>query len=259
MTTSVEAQRSLAPAPAVAPWGFWATTAWAVAAFAAWLAAQMISVAILLTWWNVNTGGLADIRQALDHGFAVALIVLAATPAFILVILLAVRLARASPAAYLAFVPPPRRDLVLGLALLVVLLPLGDLSTWLSGRDIVHPFMVHSYVTAREGGFWAVFALACAVVVAAPLTEEIAFRAFIYRGWSASPLGPAGTIALTSAIWAAMHLQYEMFYLVQIFGLGLVFGWLRQRSGSTLLPLLLHVLVNFTALLQTAIVVAVRS
>lgn len=259
MTTSVEAQRSLSPAPAVAPWGFWATTAWGVAAFAAWLAAQMISVAVLLTVWNVDSAGLADIRQALDHGLAVALIVLAATPAFILVILLAIRLARASPAAYLAFVPPPRRDLVLGLVCLIVLLPLGDLTSWLSGRDIVHPFMVHSYTTAREGGPWAVFALACAIVLAAPLTEEIAFRGFLYRGWSESPLGPAGAIVLTSALWAMMHLQYENFYLVQIFGLGLVFGWLRRRSGSTLLPLLLHVLVNFTALVQTAVVVALRS
>ncbi len=119
--------------------------------------------------------------------------------------------------------------------------------------------MVHSYTTAREGGPWAVFALACAIVFAAPLTEEIAFRGFLYRGWAASPLGPAGTIVLTSAIWAVMHLQYETFYLVQIFGLGLVFGWLRWRSGSTLLPLLLHVLVNFIALLQTAVVIALRS
>jgi CAAX protease family protein len=257
--TSVEAQRSLSPAPTVAPWGFWATAVWGVAAFAAWLAAQMISVAILLAWWNIETAGLADIRQALDHGMAVALIVLAATPAFIVVILLAIRLARASPIDYLGFVPPPRRDLFLGLACLALLLPLGDLSTWLSGRDIVHPFMVHSYITAREGGSWAVFALACAIVLAAPLTEEIAFRGFLYRGWAASPLGPAGTIALTSAIWSVMHLQYETFYLVQIFGLGLVFGWLRWRSGSTMLPLLLHVLVNFTALLQTAVAVALRS
>lgn len=257
--TSVEAPHTLSPAPTVAPWGFWATTAWGVAAFAAWLAAQMISVAVLLAWWDIDTAGLADIRQALDHGIAIALIVLAATPAFILVILLAVRLARASPVDYLALVPLPRRDLFLGLACLVVLLPLGDLSSWLSGRDIVHPFMVHSYTTAREGGPWAVFALACAIVLAAPLTEEIAFRGFLYRGWAASPLGPASTIVLTSAIWAVMHLQYENFYLVQIFGLGLVFGWLRWRSGSTLLPLLLHVLVNFTALLQTAIVVGLRS
>jgi CAAX protease family protein len=259
MTTSVEVQQSPSPAPAIAPWGFLATWAWGLAAFAAWMAAQMITAFILLAWWDVNVTSLTDIQRALDNGFAVALVVLAATPAFILVILLAIRLARASPAAYLAFVPPSRRDLLLGLVCLLVLLPLGDLASWLSGRDIVHPFMVHSYTTARESGPWAVFALACAIVLAAPLTEEIGFRGFLYRGWAPGELGPLGAIVLTSAIWAMMHVQYEAFYIVQIFGLGLVFGWLRERSGSTLLPLLLHVLVNFTALLQTAFVVALRS
>jgi uncharacterized protein len=257
--TSAETSQNSSPAPTVAPWGFWATTAWGVAAFAAWLAAQMIAATILLAWWDLGSAGLADIRQALHHGIAVSLVVLAATPAFFLVILPAVRLAGASVIDYLALVPPSRRDLLLGSACLIVLLPLSDLLTWLSGRDLVHPFMVHSYVTAREGGAWALFALACAIVVAAPLTEEIAFRGFLYRGWAASRLGPAASIVLTSAIWAAMHLQYENFFLVQIFGLGLVFGWLRWRSGSTLLTILLHVVVNFIALLQTAVVVALRS
>jgi membrane protease YdiL (CAAX protease family) len=257
---STEVQQNLmSREPVVEPWRFWATAAWGLAAFAAWLATQMIAVAALLAWWDLGTAGLATIAETLDRGVVIAVVVLASTPAFLCVVAVAVRLARASAIDYLALVPPRRRDFLLALACLVVLLPLGDLVTWLSGRDILHPFMVHNYITAREAGPWAVFALACAIVVAAPLTEEIAFRGFLYRGWAASPLGPAGTIALTSAIWTVMHIQYETFFLVQIFGLGLVFGWLRWRSGSTLLTIWLHVLVNFTALLQTALVLAWRS
>jgi uncharacterized protein len=244
--------------PFVEPWGFWTTAAWGVAAFAAWLATQMVAVAILLAWWDLGSADFGTIRETLDRGSVVAVVVLASTPTFLAVVALAVRLARASWADYLALISPDRRDLMLALACLVVLLPLLDLVTWLSGRDILHPFMVHNYLTAREAGPWALFGLACAIVIAAPLTEEIAFRGFLYRGWAASALAPAGTITLTSAIWTAMHIQYETFFLVQIFGLGLVFGWLRWRSGSTLLTIILHVLVNFTALLQTALVLAWR-
>jgi membrane protease YdiL (CAAX protease family) len=241
------------------PWKFWATSAWGIGAFFTWFALQMAAVTVLLALGDIDPNAdAATIKRVLSHGIPIALVIWAATPA-LLVFVLAIRLARASPTDYLALVPPRRRDLFLGLACLAVLLPLGDLATWLSGRDIVHPFMVESYTTAREAGSWAVFAVGSAIVLAAPLTEEIAFRGFLYRGWAASALGPAGAIALTSAIWALMHIQYETFFIIQIFGLGLVFGWLRWRSGSTLLPLLLHVLVNFTALLQTAFVVAWRA
>jgi len=48
-----------------------------------------------------------------------------------------------------------------------------------------------------------------------------------------------------------MHVQYETFFIVQIFLLGIVFAWLRWRSGSLWLTITLHAIVNFTSLLQT--------
>jgi membrane protease YdiL (CAAX protease family) len=47
-----------------------------------------------------------------------------------------------------------------------------------------------------------------------------------------------------------MHVQYETFFIVQIFILGVVFGWLRWRSESLWLTITLHAIVNFTSLLQ---------
>jgi membrane protease YdiL (CAAX protease family) len=52
-----------------------------------------------------------------------------------------------------------------------------------------------------------------------------------------------------------MHVQYETFYIAQIFILGLVFGWLRWSSGSTTLTIILHAIVNSAALLQVAFIV----
>ena len=68
----------------------------------------------------------------------------------------------------------------------------------------------------------------------------------------------AGAILIPSAIWAAMHVQYEVFFIVQIFMLGLVFGVLRWKSGSTSLTILLHAIVNLSSLLQTAYFVEKR-
>jgi membrane protease YdiL (CAAX protease family) len=65
-------------------------------------------------------------------------------------------------------------------------------------------------------------------------------------------MGPAVAIVITSALWAAMHTQYETFFVVQIFCVGLVLGYLRWRSGSALLTIGLHAIINASALVQTA-------
>jgi membrane protease YdiL (CAAX protease family) len=134
-----------------------------------------------------------------------------------------------------------------------VLLPLGDLTSWLSGRELIPPAVVDAYRTARASG--TLVLLAVALVVAAPLMEELLFRGFLFRGYVQSPLGIAGTILLTSAGWAVMHVQYETFFIVQIFVLGCAFGWLRWRSGSTTLTVILHAIVNAAALAQVAFLI----
>ena len=50
-----------------------------------------------------------------------------------------------------------------------------------------------------------------------------------------------------------MHVQYDWATLAQIFLIGLLLGWLRWASGSTLLTILLHVLANLAATIQAAI------
>ena len=77
------------------------------------------------------------------------------------------------------------------------------------------------------------------------------FRGFLHRGWAPSWLGIAGTIVLTSALWALLHQQYNILGILFIFVMGLIFGWMRQRSGSVLLPITLHTANN---LLATALV-----
>jgi membrane protease YdiL (CAAX protease family) len=143
--------------------------------------------------------------------------------------------------------------MIVGVLIIAVLLPLGDLSSWLTGRDLVPPAVIDAYRSARSSG--TLVLLAAALILAAPLMEELLFRGFLFPGYSRSRLGVAGAILLTSAGWAVMHVQYEAFYIVQIFVLGCVFGWLRWRSGSTVLTVVLHALVNTAALVQVAFMV----
>jgi membrane protease YdiL (CAAX protease family) len=131
------------------------------------------------------------------------------------------------------------------------LLIASDLFTLLVGREVVPGFMREAYLSARNSGALALFFLA--VVIVAPVSEEIAFRGFLFRGLSASWLGISGTVIATSAAWAAMHVQYDAFTLAQIFLIGLLLGWIRWASGSTLLTILLHMLANLVACIQAAI------
>ena len=44
-----------------------------------------------------------------------------------------------------------------------------------------------------------------------------------------------------------LHQQYNAFGIFIIFVMGLIFGWMRQRSGSTLPPMVLHTVNNVLA------------
>jgi membrane protease YdiL (CAAX protease family) len=238
-----------AAVPPCRPWGFWATTGFAVLSVIVWVLFQALGANAAISWLRAE-GDNGHVVAFASHGTVMAMATLVSAPAAIAVLLVAVGAARCRAGDYLALRWPPRGDLLPGLGIVVGLLLLGDLSSWLTGRSVVPPFMVDVYESAREAGH--LLLLGIALVVAAPLMEEVLFRGFLLPGYAASRLGWAGAIVLTSAAWAVMHLQYEAFFIVQIFILGCVFGWLRWRSGATTLTIILHGFVNLAALLQVA-------
>jgi membrane protease YdiL (CAAX protease family) len=109
--------------------------------------------------------------------------------------------------------------------------------------------MVDVLKSARSDG--ALWLLIFAFCVAAPMSEELFARGFLYRGWSETWLGPVGAIALSSLVWTGLHLQYDWYFFGEVFTLGLWFGYLRYRSGSTWLTIVLHGLNNLAAVIQT--------
>lgn len=231
------------------PWKFWGTLIWTAAAIAGWVAMQ---IAVFAAMVAASDSG-ADLETFASHAVVISIVAVVAAPVEVGIVALAIRFARCGFADYLALAWPRPRDLAIGLLCLLALLPLADFSTYMSGRGIIPPFVVDAYTSARDSG--TLWLLGIALVVAAPLTEEIVFRGFMFRGLQASRIGAAGAVVLPSAIWAAMHVQYDLFFIVQIFVLGLVLGWLRWRSESTFLTMVLHAIINLSSLVQTAFLV----
>lgn len=244
------------PLPETAPaacryWGPWASIGWGLLAVLAWMLTQFIVAGIALFYFGTATP--AAVKSIGEHALFVTLVAIVSAPTPIAVLAFAVRRARCGFAEYLALVRPRGLDVAIGLLCIVVILPLGDVASHLTGRDVVPPFVIEAYKHARDSG--ALIPLAIAMVIAAPAMEEFLFRGFLLPGLATARFGMPGAIALTSLAWASMHIQYEMFFIAQIFLFGLVLGWLRWRSGSTTLTLGLHALVNLSALTQTAIIV----
>jgi membrane protease YdiL (CAAX protease family) len=134
---------------------------------------------------------------------------------------------------------------LLWLAALAVLLVGSDLLSLAADQAVVPEFMLEACSTA---GFLPV--LLVALIVAAPVFEELLFRGFLFRGIEASPLGAVGAVIVTAAVWAAIHLQYSFFHMGLVFAMGIFLGVVRQRTGSTTLTVLLHAATNTVATVQ---------
>jgi CAAX protease family protein len=89
------------------------------------------------------------------------------------------------------------------------------------------------------------------VVAATPIGEESLFRGFLFRGWLRSPRDAWPVILLTAFLWSIVHVQYDWFVIAQVFCFGVLLGWLRWASGSAILTMLLHALINAEGMFET--------
>jgi uncharacterized protein len=229
-------------------WKFWGTALWGLVIFAAMFVGQLAVVA----WFVLRQEGPVDMAAAIHvigGGLTISLSVITGLPAVLAALWLAIRLSRTPFADYLALRWTSLGNLLIGIAALFVLVMGWDLLSRAAGRDAAPGFMMEVLKSAQADG--ALWLLVIAFCVAAPITEEFFARGFLYRGWSESFLGPAGAILLSSLVWTALHLQYDWFFFGEVFSIGLLLGYLRYRSNSTWLTVVLHSLNNLAATLQT--------
>jgi membrane protease YdiL (CAAX protease family) len=229
-------------------WKFWGTALWGLFIFAAMFAGQIAVVG----WFVLRREGPFDMASAIHvvgGGLTISLSVIMGLPAVLAALWVAIRVSRTPFAEYLALRWTAWSNLLIGIVALFVLVMGWDLVSRMTGREVTPGFMGDVLQSARADG--ALWLLLIAFCVAAPVSEELFARGFLYRGWSESFLGPVGAILLSSMVWTALHLQYDWFFFGEVFSIGLLLGYLRYRSNSTWLTIILHGLNNLAAVVQT--------
>ncbi len=231
-------------------WGLWGTLAWGAGAALVMVASQTLGAIAFLAWRGaLSPGAPIETGDVNSNGPLLTTAFFVSTPLVIAFFALAVRLARAPFGEYMALTWPRWRDVLAGIGALVGVLMIAGVGATLSGQETPE-FMTETFRTAREAGILPLFFFSFAVL--APVQEELFFRGFLYRGLTAS-IGAWPTILLTAAVWSVVHLQYEWFFVGEIFLLGVAFGWLRMRSGSTILTMFLHGAMNTLALFSAGV------
>ena len=104
----------------------------------------------------------------------------------------------------------------------------------------------------------SVWLLIFAMVIVAPIYEELIFRGLLWSAIAeqfsnvpnAEHRGALVASLVTSVIFAVIHLQYGIYEIGTIVVLALIFCYARIKSGSLVLPMLLHVVNNGAAMAQ---------
>jgi uncharacterized protein len=247
MTNGTEPLTAQPPAPAAPKiWGYFATFGWSLLAY---LVASVVAF-VGLYFWDPATFRLdVDFSDAMKDAQYVSLTTIFTNVILVALLIVAVWIARAKAKDYLALMWPSRQEVVVGLVSLAILLPVLDGLALLFGQPIIPAFVVDIYKSAQSQG--SLLLLWLAIVIAAPVAEEITFRGFIFRGWvRPTTQRPMLGILIVTLLFTVIHIQYNWFGLLQVFMIGLLLTWTRWRSGSSLLPMVMHVIANFYAMLQ---------
>ena len=246
------------PVPTSSPrvWKFWGTAFWGFVVFVAMFVGQIAVVAffVLRQGGPIGQEAFSDaVRAVLSHGSTISLSVITGLPAVLAALWIAIRIKGAKFADYLALRSFSWANLAIGVVALFVLVMGWDAVSRATGREVEPGFMGDVLKSARDDG--ALWLLIVSFCVAAPVTEEFFARGFLYRGWSETFLRVPGAIVLSSLVWTGLHLQYNWYFLGEVFSIGLLLGYLRYRSNSTWLTIILHGLNNFAAVVQTMLLV----
>jgi membrane protease YdiL (CAAX protease family) len=221
------------PASPLAPsrlrWGAWSTLAWLVAVILVGAGMEMLTEMVL---------GKAEVATEIVNAVGKL--------TTIGVLFVAAYFSRRPVAHYLGLVRPRPGHLGAIVVVGVVGLATGPL-IW----SVLSPALGHPISRATTGiGLTATLIGWARAGFLAPITEELLCRGFLYRGFAESRLGAPGAIVLTAALFTSFHLPEfdgnSVWYLdvLRITVIGLLFAWLRERTGSIVPTWIIHTLNN---------------
>ncbi|MGZ3524773.1 MAG: CPBP family intramembrane glutamic endopeptidase, partial [Thermodesulfobacteriota bacterium] len=188
-------------------WGFWVTLGLSAIVFALFSALPLLIMIAVLFLAKVSHHELdleLHTKSLFSSGFFLAITEIVSGLICTPLLLLFARLRQNILVKdYIGFRKPSKREWAKWLLILAAFLFLSDVVSLLLHQPIVPPFMADAYKTA-----FFLPALFFAILVVAPIFEEILFRGFLFQGIRYSRLGPMGAIGITSFFWAIIHLQY---------------------------------------------------
>ncbi len=250
MNTSIDSARAEDPGPG--HWKLAGTILWGIAIAFIFVVVQAVTaLAIGLGGeQNLTEQELLDLMaSANQNGVLLSIATFSSTVICCALIAGVIKLKRGSDLAdYLALRPVSLKTLLRWLGLMAIFIAVTDLASFILGRPIVPDFMKTVYASANP--VWLIW---IALVIAAPIFEEAFFRGFLFKGFSASFMGPIGAIALTAGLWALIHTQYDLYGIGTIFCLGLLIGLARLRTGSLWVPMAMHAMTNFVSTVETVL------
>lgn len=226
-------------------WGFLTTIALGFVIFIVFGTIQSTLVVVYgfyLEGWNMPADMQNMASTLVYNGDAIAV---AETPSAIIGIMLVWLFASfrkpSSISNYLQLKLPTIPSLLKWLAVMVLVMVSMELINYWLERDIPE-FMTKVYgSTTNYPLLWI------AIIIAAPLFEELFFRGYLLEGIRNTPVGLIGAILITSSSWAIIHFQYGMFEIITIFLIGIILSIAKLKTKSLYIPIAMHMLMNLTA------------
>jgi membrane protease YdiL (CAAX protease family) len=225
-------------------WGPLASFAFA---FLAFVLGQAVGFAATLALVQDFTRATAE-----SNGTAIAVSTLISNPVQIVTLVLAAQLTGTPAIAYLGVDVPRWRDFALVGAVLLAVIAVADGVTFALGKDVVPAVQIEQFRLAQADG--ALPWLLLATIVVAPIGEELLFRGFLFRGFVREPQDAWPAVILIALIWSILHVQYDVFTTAVLFLIGVLLGFVRWRTGSTTLAILMHMLLNLESTAETMFV-----
>ena len=230
-------------------WGPWATVGFGLIVATAFLATQVI-VLIVMIIVKVVTDPKLDTTQYVEsletNGWVLALSTCASTAVCLPVIALIIIFRKgATIKEYVALNSVSAKTLLRLTVLITGFIAISAGVTTLLRRPLVPEVMIEVYTTMG----WPPV-LWFALIIAAPVFEEIFFRGFLFEGFRQSHLGNTGAMILTSLFWAVIHLQYGTYEITTIFVSGILLCVVRIRTGSLWSCIFMHSVMNFVATVE---------
>ena len=230
------------------PWGLWTTLGFSCLIILSYFVCGIFITAgfVGLTY---PPEAKPDLNQLISNGLLVTLAVLISSPVIIGLTVFFARLRKGlSLKDYLSFHEMDWRSILQWSFILLLFAAASDGLNLLFKRPVVQEFLLNVYLSAPSKPL-----LWIALIVASPLSEEVFFRGFLFKGIHHSRLGAAGAILISSLAWAPLHNPYDLYGMATILALGLLFGLARLRTNSVYTTIVMHALMNLIAAMEVLV------